>query len=76
MKPAPELRALVSRVKVQTRNADVLDLCDAVEEMLAANVVTPMVTNTGTVTRLVTPKRDRAKYMRGYRSARKAAANE
>jgi len=63
-----ELRAIIERLRRSTRSVDVLDVCDELE----ARMVTPVVTQ---VTRMVTPKRDRAAYMRDYRARRPANAH-
>ena len=66
-KTPAELRQIIGRIRPHTRNTDVLDLCDALEALLVTHVVTtPTV-----VTRKVTPKRDRAAYMRWYRATQK-----
>lgn len=72
MKSPAELRTITAYLKANTRNPDILDICDAVEQMLSERMVTVPVTRPSVVTRTVTPKRDRAAYMRSYRAKRHA----
>jgi hypothetical protein len=68
---SPELIAAIGRlVREMPRNPFVI----AVDEALKADIamVTPLVT---LVTKVVTPKRDRAKYMRDRRAAQNSSKN-
>jgi hypothetical protein len=57
-----EIAHIIGRVRrAMPRNDDVMTLCDELERRLVTRVVTPVVT-------AVTPKRDRAEYMRQYRA--------
>jgi hypothetical protein len=58
----------VDRIRRGTRNLDVIWLCDLCIKLLRNQPVTNSVTS---VTKGVTPKRDRAAYMRGYRQRAK-----
>lgn len=72
------LSAAVDRLlRAMPRNPDVIELGEALKE--ARSMVTAAVTGTNPgpkAVTVVTAKRDRAKYMRNYRSTRKTAANK
>lgn len=62
-----EIRAFVTRTRRNTRNPEMLGVCDWIEKQLAAAHFAKVVK---------TPKRSRAAYMRAYRKKQKQSGGD
>ena len=68
---APELRATIERLRRSTRNADVLDICDALEARLATEALDPQ--SNPPLDKANKPPFDKKTYQRDLMRKRRAA---